>query len=295
MSSIQERAKIELDRINFGEEDTQAMLRILRIFFGTWDSGGAVSVAAPVLTRLLDGKPLSPLTGEADEWIDRSEMSHGPLLQNVRMWTVFKEDGRCYDIDDPERRTITFPYSGYEPSQRYISAPWNVERLMERGLDRESAEFICGEQWTAAQLEKLMTLAGLRGVPIMMPELTPEQQKAFEEEWTKPGNITWLDGRTPLRPMGSGIREHDILGSLAGGEIIDGDATEPGHAIGEPEEIGTEQAMSLYLRICDDAATLMNRAIALEAQLQAEGAHTEAANAEIERLKAELAEWKMPD
>lgn len=106
--SIVERAAAELERVNFGAEESQVMLGILRTFFDTWDSGGAVSIVAPVLQRLLAGKPLSPLTGADDEWIDRSELGDGRIVaQNIRCPTVFKlSDGSVVDMDVP----ITFPY-----------------------------------------------------------------------------------------------------------------------------------------------------------------------------------------
>lgn len=110
-------AKVELELINFGEEDTAVMLEILEKFFETWDSGGAVSVAAPVLMRLIAGKPLSPLTGQDDEWAD----PNGDFFQNKRCSSVFKtkipiphhnlQIGDCYNLDDGgPKQKITFPY-----------------------------------------------------------------------------------------------------------------------------------------------------------------------------------------
>jgi len=59
---IIDQARNELERAEFGEEDSERMLEILQLFFGHWDSGGAVSFAAPVLQRLITGQPLTPLT-----------------------------------------------------------------------------------------------------------------------------------------------------------------------------------------------------------------------------------------
>lgn len=114
--SIIEQAEIELKTINFGEEDSMVMVDILKRFFAQWDSGGGVFVAATVLQRLIAGKPLSPLTGADDEWIDRSEMSSNPMFQNRRCSTVFKHGpgggGLAYDIDVPgvSKHPVTFPY-----------------------------------------------------------------------------------------------------------------------------------------------------------------------------------------
>ena len=110
--SIIDQAKDELRRANFGEEDSAVMIGILETFFNQWDSGGAVSFAAPVLQRLIAGKPITPLTGEADEW---EEVGPG-VFQNRRCSSVFKDphlhDGKlAYDIDAPDcRAAISFPY-----------------------------------------------------------------------------------------------------------------------------------------------------------------------------------------
>jgi hypothetical protein len=109
--SITDRARDELNRINFGPEDTEIMLSILKTFFDRWDSGASVEAAAPVLQRLIAGKCLSPLTGEDDEWFDPDG---GEFLQNRRCGTVFKSKatGFATDLDNPcgALRPITFPY-----------------------------------------------------------------------------------------------------------------------------------------------------------------------------------------
>lgn len=108
--SIVEQAKTELAAINFGDEDSAVMIGLLEKFFDQWDSGGAVSVAAPVLMRLIAGKPLGPLTGADSEWFIHD--CNGMYAQNIRCSTVFKatKNGPAYDIDVPGRPPITFPY-----------------------------------------------------------------------------------------------------------------------------------------------------------------------------------------
>lgn len=121
--SIIGQAKKELQRVNFGEEDSAVMISILETFFDQWDSGGAVHFAAPVLQRLIAGKCLSPLTGEADEW---HEVGEG-ILQNIRISSVFKDprfhDGKlAYDLDNPAgaREAISFPYW---PERAEVASP----------------------------------------------------------------------------------------------------------------------------------------------------------------------------
>lgn len=118
--SIIDQAKTELAAIKFGDDDSRVMVEILEKFFDQWDSGGAVSVAAPVLQRLIAGKPLGPLTGEDSEWFIHDV--EGMYAQNKRCSTVFKstKDGPAYDIDVPGRPPITFPYS---PDRAQVASP----------------------------------------------------------------------------------------------------------------------------------------------------------------------------
>lgn len=118
--SIIDQARLELAAINFGEDDTKAMIGILERFFDQWDSGGAVACVAPILPRLIAGKPLSPLTGEDSEWFIHD--CEGMYAQNKRCSTVFKstKDGPAYDIDVPGRPPITFPY---DPEKAEVRMP----------------------------------------------------------------------------------------------------------------------------------------------------------------------------
>jgi hypothetical protein len=116
--SIIEQAASELDRANFDSDEKQAILEIMKRFFETFDSGGAVHYMLPVLVRLMSGQPLSPLTGDDNEWYQPIQSE--PMLQNVRQSSVFKilNPGAMprliYDIDNPAWDG-TFPYS--PPSQ----------------------------------------------------------------------------------------------------------------------------------------------------------------------------------
>lgn len=121
--SLIESAKRELQLINFGDEDIEAMVSILERFFDQWDSGGAVYAVAPILQRLIAGKCLSPLTGEPDEWFDHGDGRY----QNLRVGSVFKDpryhDGKlAYDLDNPRgpREPIEFPYY---PERAQVSSP----------------------------------------------------------------------------------------------------------------------------------------------------------------------------
>jgi hypothetical protein len=84
---------------------------LIKRFFIHFNSGGAASVAIPVLHRLLCGLPLSPLTGDDDEWAD--PLGDGKLLQNKRCSSVFKiaSNGLTFDVDAAlPQAPLAFPY-----------------------------------------------------------------------------------------------------------------------------------------------------------------------------------------
>lgn len=120
--SIIDQAKHELAAINFGEDDSRVMIEILERFFDQWDSGGAVHCVAPVLMRLIAGKPLAPLSGADDEWVIH-DFDDDCYAQNKRCGSVFKRrDGTAYTIDGPTpgRMPITFPYW---PEKAEVASP----------------------------------------------------------------------------------------------------------------------------------------------------------------------------
>jgi hypothetical protein len=117
--SMREWARREMDIVRIGGEDRAALEWIIDIFFNTWNSGGAVAAMAPVLSRLIAGKPLSPIVDEPDQW----DMVDPAMYQHRRLSSVFKTTGyreRAYDVDaaDPHV-SITFPYFPEEARVRW--------------------------------------------------------------------------------------------------------------------------------------------------------------------------------
>ena len=127
--SLIEYAKSELARIGTDEDGMQEamnrdILEIIEKFSGQGHSGFSGNYALSVLDRLLRFKPLSPLTGEDEEW---NEVSPHGSCQNKRCSSVFKNaDGTTHDIDaiivsdnggitwftsGRFRKEVTFPYA----------------------------------------------------------------------------------------------------------------------------------------------------------------------------------------
>lgn len=110
MNTYTQHAQREMTLANFDPKDIEAVLQILKIVLDRWDSGGSLAVIIPILMRLLNLQPLSPLTGQEDEWEDLSKDTGSTLLQNRRCSTVFKNGRNSFDINKPSQ-PVTFPYT----------------------------------------------------------------------------------------------------------------------------------------------------------------------------------------
>ena len=107
MSNLLSHAMDELDRIGMTEDSPDEMNRMMRKhilhmmqeFANEGHSGFSAHYAINILTKLMDFKPLSPLTGEDSEWV-KHDYGVEPSYQNKRRSSVFKDaNGEAYDID----------------------------------------------------------------------------------------------------------------------------------------------------------------------------------------------------
>ena len=108
--SMIEFAKSELDRIGMADDDPTGedmnfcmrdhILRMVEEFSKEGHSGYSASYALSIIKKLLAMEPLTPLTGEDDEWMDVYEENDGTTVyQNKRKSSVFKTHRGAYDID----------------------------------------------------------------------------------------------------------------------------------------------------------------------------------------------------
>jgi hypothetical protein len=101
MGSIVDKAKHEFELIGtdglYGDLLRNSVLEVLEVLENQNHSGFSAGVIIKYIDRLWAGKPLSPLTGEDDEW---SDLYDGDL-QNKRYSSVFKNKntGECYNIE----------------------------------------------------------------------------------------------------------------------------------------------------------------------------------------------------
>jgi len=108
MSNLISYAEDELNRIGMTEDSPDEMnvmmrkhiMHMVKEFSEEGHSGFSGRYALNILTKLLDFKPITPLTGEDDEWNNVGYSHDEDYWQNKRCSSVFKKaDGTCYDID----------------------------------------------------------------------------------------------------------------------------------------------------------------------------------------------------
>ena len=99
-----EWAKKELELIGALDDFHEVYEPYLKIFSNQGHSGGSASIVLPILCKLLNKKPLSPLTSDCNEWRDVSKESGYPLWQNKRDSEAFSKDGgkTFVMLDDPD-------------------------------------------------------------------------------------------------------------------------------------------------------------------------------------------------
>lgn len=109
-SALYEYAKKELERIEKGCEDKESLsmqqaidkniLELINVFSNQHHSGFTATYVIDILQRLLHYKPLTPLTGEDDEWEDVTSYGYDtPTFQNKRCSAVFKDDRGAYWVE----------------------------------------------------------------------------------------------------------------------------------------------------------------------------------------------------
>ena len=90
------------------------IIELLSVLSKQGHSGFSIGYVLNLFNKLANYIPISPLTGNDDEWIDVSD--NGTMYHNRRCPFVFKDgkDGRAYDINlnpDGVKTYISFPYS----------------------------------------------------------------------------------------------------------------------------------------------------------------------------------------
>lgn len=133
-SNLELHAEEELKRAGMFDEDSDyggalgdAVMKMVRLFAEEGHSGMSAGAAISLFERVVKFEPLTPLTGEDDEW---HEVGDGQF-QNIRCSHVFKNAEGAYDINgrifrepsgacftsSESRAPVTFPYT---PKREYV-------------------------------------------------------------------------------------------------------------------------------------------------------------------------------
>jgi hypothetical protein len=144
MSNLVTWAKEELDRLVKDGDEMQLeinkdILQIVETFSEQGHSGFSANYALNAIKRLLDWKPITPLTGEDDEWCSVPVYDDGSnKQQNKRCSAVFRENfdnstayyiygkvfsdngGKTWFTNRNSFVPVTFPYTVPEKPERII-------------------------------------------------------------------------------------------------------------------------------------------------------------------------------
>ena len=91
--TLQEHARRELTLTGEDPDVIDWYCRVIKEFASFGHSGGSAAATIPVLHELLQYHPLTDLTSDPAEWMDRTAESGRPMWQNIRDSRVFSEDG----------------------------------------------------------------------------------------------------------------------------------------------------------------------------------------------------------
>lgn len=134
-------AERELDLIGLKDDGDmngdmrKHILHMIEEFSKEGHSGFSASYAISILSKLMKYEPLSPLTGEDDEWVDVAKQNGSTLYQNNRASHVFKDDNGAYDINGKvfwewNERPLDDDEEGYPGTRRFKSYYTNRESRM---------------------------------------------------------------------------------------------------------------------------------------------------------------------
>lgn len=105
-SNLMKHARSELQAAGHFDDDGfyggalgKAVLELIKSFCDQGHSGMSAHFAMALFDRLARYLPLTPLTGEDDEWNEVGDQNGGPLYQNRRCGHIFKDPNGAYNIE----------------------------------------------------------------------------------------------------------------------------------------------------------------------------------------------------
>ncbi len=230
--------ELELLKAKHGDGLTVGMfipeiVALVAAFGRSGQSGGSAPFAANhvrnVLSNLMSFKPLTPLTGADDEWIDQSEACGGePLWQNNRFGSVFKgADGRSYYSDaimwfDTDSDQYFHGTVGGISSRQYITFPYEPRSMIVR-VNRLPTEDPDDHQYEIAHEEDKAKLTKAFGIEFPQPA-APANLPYPMDDFLQPGaSFMTKEGLTRISAVTDDTVDYDLAFSDGGTltEIMD--------------------------------------------------------------------------
>lgn len=131
-SGLERHAREELKRAGLLDSDAdyggalgEAVIDMQKVFAMAGHSGYSAGMATSIFEKVARYEPLTPLTGDDDEWVYHDGYGGKPFYQNKRCSHVFKDDEEAYDCQgrvfrepsgacytsSASRVPVTFPYT----------------------------------------------------------------------------------------------------------------------------------------------------------------------------------------
>lgn len=116
------RAQYEIDLVGLSDKDSDyggmigdAVMQLIRLFSAQGHSGFSASMTGSIFYRLVQGKALTPVTSDPDEWLEVTKEMYPQekivkgdrIWQNKRQYSVFsKDNGKTWeDMEDHTKGT----------------------------------------------------------------------------------------------------------------------------------------------------------------------------------------------
>lgn len=174
MGTLVDHARRELDRSGEDRAMVATLVAAVAVVAAYQPSGSQHQHMVGLLGMLLRGEPLTPLTANPDEWVDRSPVAGSPLWQNIRDSRAFSEDGGrtyrlCNDPADAQVRTSAHPRGWLLALQERDGIPERdavaaVAEYLESGPLDDDDRDVLGRAGPAEQHRYLRQRFGVRGM-----------------------------------------------------------------------------------------------------------------------------------
>lgn len=170
---------------------------LMEVFEKQGHSGCSAGLTAQIFKRLVDGKPLAPITDEDDQWDKIRSIDHEhACYQHIRMGSLFKtvlKDGSTaiYDVD-----RVQVCYEGYTTSflNSFVNQIVSEQFPIEFPYVGETLKAQCEEVEGKKGYPSLKAIITVMKDDKIYPVYRYFMEKNYQEEgWFDPPYIGWIE------------------------------------------------------------------------------------------------------